>query len=43
VPADEALEMIPGDDELAKRLNANFERINSLVFGPQDYVILATR
>jgi O-antigen chain-terminating methyltransferase len=43
VPADEALEPLPGDDELTKRLNANFERINSLVFGPQDYVILATR
>lgn len=43
VPADESLELIPGDDELSKRLNANFDRINSLLFGPQDYAIIATR
>ncbi len=43
VPADESLEQIPGDDELSKRLNANFDRINSLLFGPQDYAIVATR
>jgi SAM-dependent methyltransferase len=43
VPADESLELLPGDDELAKRVNANFERINALLFGPQDYAIVATR
>jgi O-antigen chain-terminating methyltransferase len=43
VPADESLELLPGDDELAKRLNVNFERINALLFGPQDYAIVATR
>ena len=43
VPADESLELMPGDDEVSKRLNANFERINSLLFGPQDYAIVATR
>jgi 2-polyprenyl-3-methyl-5-hydroxy-6-metoxy-1,4-benzoquinol methylase len=43
VPADETLELMPGDDELSKRLNANFERINALLFGPQDYAIVATR
>jgi 2-polyprenyl-3-methyl-5-hydroxy-6-metoxy-1,4-benzoquinol methylase len=43
VPTDESLELVPGDDELSKRLNANFERINALVFGPQDYAIVATR
>jgi 2-polyprenyl-3-methyl-5-hydroxy-6-metoxy-1,4-benzoquinol methylase len=43
VPADESLESIPGDDELSKRLNANFDRINTLLFGPQDYAIVATR
>jgi 2-polyprenyl-3-methyl-5-hydroxy-6-metoxy-1,4-benzoquinol methylase len=43
VPADESLELIPGDDELSKRLNANFDRINGLLFGPQDYAIVATR
>ena len=43
VPADESLEAIPGDDELSKRLNANFDRINGLLFAPQDYAIVATR
>jgi 2-polyprenyl-3-methyl-5-hydroxy-6-metoxy-1,4-benzoquinol methylase len=43
VPEDESLELLPGDDELSKRLNANFERINALVYGPQDYAIVATR
>jgi 2-polyprenyl-3-methyl-5-hydroxy-6-metoxy-1,4-benzoquinol methylase len=43
VPADDSLELMPGDDETSKRLNANFERINSLLFGPQDYAIVATR
>jgi 2-polyprenyl-3-methyl-5-hydroxy-6-metoxy-1,4-benzoquinol methylase len=43
VPTDESLELVPGDDELSKRLNANFDRINALLFGPQDYAIVATR
>jgi hypothetical protein len=43
VPGDESLELLPGDDELTKRLNANFERINGLLYGPQDYAIVATR
>jgi DNA-binding transcriptional MerR regulator len=43
VGADESLELLPGDDEVTKRLNANFERINGLLYGPQDYAILATR
>ncbi len=43
VPSDETLELLPGDDDVAKRLNANFERINGLLFGPQDYAIVATR
>ena len=43
VPSDESLELLPGDDELVKRLNANFDRINALLFGPQDYAIVATR
>ena len=33
VPADESLELLPGDDELSKRLNENFDRINALLFG----------
>jgi 2-polyprenyl-3-methyl-5-hydroxy-6-metoxy-1,4-benzoquinol methylase len=43
VPEDESLELLPGDDEVTKRLNANFERINALLYGPQDYAIVATR
>jgi hypothetical protein len=43
VPADESLELLPGDDETTKRLNVNFERINALLFAPQDYAIVATR
>jgi 2-polyprenyl-3-methyl-5-hydroxy-6-metoxy-1,4-benzoquinol methylase len=43
VPEEESLELVPGDDELSKRLNANFERINTLLYGPQDYAIVATR
>jgi 2-polyprenyl-3-methyl-5-hydroxy-6-metoxy-1,4-benzoquinol methylase len=43
VPDNEALELLPGDDELTKRLNANFERLNALVFGAQDYALIATR
>ena len=42
-PPTRRLELMPGDDELSKRLNANFERINALLFGPQDYAIVATR
>jgi O-antigen chain-terminating methyltransferase len=43
VATDESLELLPGDDETSKRLNANFERINSLLFGPQDYALVAIR
>jgi len=43
VPADESLELLPGDDETTKRLNINFERINALLFAPQDYAVVATR
>jgi O-antigen chain-terminating methyltransferase len=43
VPANETLEMLPGDDEQTKLLNVNFERVNVLLFAPQDYAIIATR
>jgi len=43
VPIDESLELLPGDDEMTKRVNVNLERINALLFGPQDYAIVATR
>jgi 2-polyprenyl-3-methyl-5-hydroxy-6-metoxy-1,4-benzoquinol methylase len=43
VDAGESMEMLPGDDPVTERLNSNFERLNALVFGPQDYAIVATR
>jgi 2-polyprenyl-3-methyl-5-hydroxy-6-metoxy-1,4-benzoquinol methylase len=43
VPEDETLELLPGDDEIAKRLNANFERLNSTLFGARAYALIATR
>lgn len=43
VPEGEVPEPIPGDDELTKRINENFARVNALLFGPQDYALLATR
>ena len=43
VPDDERLELLPGDDEATRVMNANLQRIDSLLFGPQDYAILATR
>lgn len=43
VPENESLELLPGEDEQTKRLNVNFERINALLFGPQDYAIVAKR
>ena len=43
VPANESLELLPGDDEQTKLLNVNFERVNALLFAPQDYAIVATR
>ena len=43
VEVGEQLEMLPGDDDASRVMNANFARINSLLYGPQDYAILATR
>lgn len=42
VPEEQRLVPVPGDDEVAKALNANLERLNELLFGPQDYAIIAT-
>ena len=34
----------PGDpDGLVRQINANIERVNAILFGPQDYAILAVR
>jgi len=43
VPADEQLVVVTGDDEQAKLVNENFARIGQLMFGPQDYALIATR
>ena len=39
----ERLLSVPGDDSQAALLNENFERIGSLLFGAQDYALIATR
>ncbi len=39
----ERLLPVPGDDPQAALLNENFERISSLLFGAQDYALIATR
>ena len=44
VAADERLAEAPdGDQPVASTLNANVQRLNDLVFGPQDYAIIALR
>ena len=43
VPVDEQLMDVPGDDEHAKVVDENFKRIGQLLFGPQDYALIATR
>jgi 2-polyprenyl-3-methyl-5-hydroxy-6-metoxy-1,4-benzoquinol methylase len=43
VADNERLLTLPGDDPQTKLLNENFERIGSLLFGAQDYAVIATR
>jgi hypothetical protein len=43
VPETEALLPVPGDDPQTRLVNENFERINALLFGAQDYAVIATR
>jgi O-antigen chain-terminating methyltransferase len=43
VSDDERLVPLPGDDPQTALLNRNFERIGSLLFGAQDYAVIATR
>jgi len=40
---DETLQLLPGDDPQTKQMNANLERLNELLFGYQDYAVIATR
>ena len=43
-PTDEALPPVSGSDEpLVTDVNRVIERLNSVLFGPQDYAVLATR
>jgi SAM-dependent methyltransferase len=44
-PSDEPLQPITaeGDPELLDQVNANIQRVNAILFGPQDYAILAVR
>ena len=45
-PDGEALQGIDvdgGSSDLVGQLNANIERVNAILFGPQDYAIIATR
>jgi 2-polyprenyl-3-methyl-5-hydroxy-6-metoxy-1,4-benzoquinol methylase len=43
VADDERLTLLPGDDDATRRINENFEHLNSIVFGPQDYALIALR
>jgi 2-polyprenyl-3-methyl-5-hydroxy-6-metoxy-1,4-benzoquinol methylase len=43
VAESERLVTLPGDDPQTRLLNDNFERIGALLFGDQDYAVIATR
>jgi 2-polyprenyl-3-methyl-5-hydroxy-6-metoxy-1,4-benzoquinol methylase len=43
VPETEALVPLDGDDPQTRLVNENFQRIGALLFGAQDYAIIATR
>lgn len=38
-----ALAPVPGEDDAARVLNANLARLNETLFGPDDYLVTATR
>jgi SAM-dependent methyltransferase len=43
-PPDAALlEPVPGDDDLARAVNENIARLNAVLYGPQDFAIIARR
>jgi SAM-dependent methyltransferase len=43
-PPDAALlEPVPGDDDLAHAVNENIARLNAVLYGPQDFAIIARR
>jgi len=43
VAEQEALLSLPGDDDRARLINENFDRIGALLFGAQDYAVIATK
>jgi hypothetical protein len=43
VPDDEQVQPVPGDDETTAAINENFRRVGRLLFGYQDYALIATR
>ena len=43
VAENESLVNLPGDDPQTRLVNENFERIGALLFGAQDYAVIATR
>lgn len=42
-PEGERLSPVPGDGDVVATVNANVERLNTLLFAPQDYALLAER
>lgn len=42
-PKEEALQPIEGSDPLVDGVNGTITRLNEILFGPQDYAVLATR
>lgn len=42
-PGDDVLQEVPADDEVGKAMNENLDRLNRLLFAPQDYAVVATR
>jgi SAM-dependent methyltransferase len=42
-PAAALLEQVPGDDPLAQAVNENIARLNAVLYGPQDFAIIARR
>lgn len=42
-PDHDLLRALPGDDDATRALNENIERLNTLLYAPQDFAIVATR
>ncbi len=42
-PEDYLLKKVPGEDEAAQALNYNVQRLNELLYGPQDYAVVGRK